>query len=260
MTHEHEVDLTPTRLGTSPAGPAVAPAAVAAQAAAGAFCAHCGTAKPAGARFCPSCGKPEAGGTSGAGDRLGRISADLLEVVRSLGRDPIEGIRGSYARIDQRDSWWTAGVLIVAALLLAVIGISVGAGRLSSGLFRVQIPFFATFFSLLATPLVLAGGSYGLRRLTDHGQHTPRADLFTAAAALLPIAVAVFLSGLLGMGNVEIAFFLVFCGGILSVVMLFTGWTTICGLAPRFAAWLLPVVLAASLWAAKVILFALASF
>lgn len=254
MTQPREIDLS-----SSPSLATVAAAAPAGDATS-VFCGHCGAQKAPSARFCPSCGKPEAGAgaASLSGDRMGRIGKDVLTVLRSLARDPVGGLRHAYGRIDHGEAWWTTGALLLAGLLLAVVGVTIGAGRLSGGFVQVRVPFFATFLSLLATPLVLAGGSYGLRRLTVPGPHTPQADLFTAAAALLPVGLATFLAGLLGAGNAEIAFLLLFFGGILAVLMVFAGWTTLGGMTPRLAAWLLPLVLAVALWAAKVILFALA--
>lgn len=258
---EGEVRLPPSPLAPSPASAPASSAGVTGVPVAP-FCAHCGSRKPAAARFCPECGKSGTGSRAAgrAGDRAGRLASGVLDVGRSLVRDPIEGLRASYVRLDRDEAWWTSSALLAIGLLLAVVGVSIGAGRLSGGFVQIEVPFFATLFSLLATPLVLAAGSYALRRVATPGPHAPQADLFVAAAALLPIGCAVFLAGLLGMGNVEISSFLLFLGAILSVLMLFAGWTTVGGLPARFAAWLLPVLLALSLWAAKIVLFALSGF
>lgn len=229
----------------------------------GPFCPHCGARRNPSITNCEACGKdPFVSGTrlSSTGvDLAGQARSairDLWDVLSTIGRNPINGIATAHAELSQQARIRTvAALLILLSVLSIVVGISVGLDRWSLGPFSAggtDLPVLALFVGFIAFPAALVLISHLLRRLLLRSQPDFDVDLFATAVSLVPFALAMLGAGLVGIGNAEIAVFLLFYGLVLMTLMLFTAWTDTGGIGKAPAAWSIPFAIVVAAWICKV--------
>jgi hypothetical protein len=116
--------------------------------------------------------------------------------------------------------------------------------------------FLKTFVALLVLPAAFSAASLGLRKVL---RATPplASDVFTAGSALMPLALAILASGVLGLGNFEIVLFLLLVASTYLVLILYTGLTMAGGLSSRAGAPAVPVLIALAMWLSKIVFAAL---
>ena len=102
--------------------------------------------------------------------------------------------------------------------------------------------FLKSMLQMLIMPAAMIGISYGIRRASGNS-HPIAHDVFIVGASLLPIAVGTLLAGLLG--SLQLALLLVFIGFTFAILMLFSGLTSISGLATRTASLAVPLIIVA---------------
>jgi hypothetical protein len=142
-------------------------------------------------------------------------------------------------------------------ILLFAVGVKIGAERIL--LFGMALGADSFFRVLIgaAVPFVgLTGAAFGLRTIA-RGQGSLGEDAFLAGASLLPFGVAVFLAGVLGLGNLEMIVLLLVFTLCFTVMMLFAGLTRIYRLSERLASIGVPVMFLVTGWLSKVIYAAL---
>lgn len=229
------------------------------------FCTHCGAAVQDTWAACSSCGKPlhKAGmpvAVVQVGEQVKASSRDAATALRVLATDPVSGVVTSWQTLGAGRAH-AAGVALGAAFALtAAIGLTLGSRRLFGGFLGFYGggagTFFKLFFAMLVPPAVMAAAAFGIRRALGAGPGFA-ADIFTSAAALAPMGVAILLSGLLGTASFGLnALLLLFAFSYL-VLMLFRGLTEVGGLSVRAGPPAVPVLIAISGWLTKVVIAAL---
>jgi hypothetical protein len=226
------------------------------------FCQQCGTRLDAGRAFCASCGASASGVlASDLKTKLAATSGDALATARNLAVDPVGALARAYGTLG-RERAQAAGIAL--ALLFSIVsttGIALGAKRWSGGLLSLAGgPSLGTYLKtaliLLILPVALTAISYGVRQLL-RADRSVATDLFSAGSALLPLAIAVLLSGMLGVANVEVIVLLVLFSTTYLVLILFTGLTRLGGLTERAAAPAVPIILVLTAWLSKVVIAAM---
>jgi len=236
------------------------------------FCAYCGQAMNVDdAMTCEACGKPRAvpSPTSQAAD-IGQLVAShakqattsALAAFKTFAVNPTGGLRPALDGLGPRN---TLGAAIVFALFFAiclVIGTrraastgqsilgSLGGGNLEMS-FGVLKLLFCGF-----VPFVGFFGAGWITRKVFRGASNPAGDAFIAGAALLPIAFLLFITGVLGLANVEVLAILSVFALCYVILIIHTGCRDISSIAEPGATIAVPVILLASAWFSKIILVA----
>jgi hypothetical protein len=117
------------------------------------------------------------------------------------------------------------------------------------GFIRATLVFFVPFLGLAFAILVC--------RALARAKGSLGQDEFLAGTALLPFASFAVLFVLLGAGNIEIILVALIFAQCLTIMMLHSGLTHICGINEMTASFSVPAMLIASAWVSKVIYVAL---
>ena len=226
------------------------------------FCSRCGTKLEVSRAFCSSCGASTTGAAAAElKTKLAATSGDALATVRSLAVDPVGSLARAYESLGHERAQATGIALAVFFSLASTIGIALGAKRWVGGLLSLGGgPSFGDYFklalALLIFPAALTAISDGVRQVLRAERSLAR-DLFSCGSAVVPLAIVILLSGILGVANVEVIALLALFSATYLVLMLFTGLTRLGGLTERAAAPAVPVILVLTAWLSKVVFTAL---
>lgn len=230
------------------------------------FCSSCGTKIDAGSATCSNCGAAVAGSSVASaaaaqvGTRLAATSGDAVATVRNLALDPVGALSRAYETLGKARAQATGIALMVVFSLASTIGFALAAKRGSSMFPVVSGPSMTDslklFLALLVFPAALAAISWGVRQVL-RADSSFAIDLFTCGSAVMPLAVASFVSGLLGVSNFEVIGLLLLFALTYLILILFTGLSRLGGLSERAAAPAVPVILVLTAWLSKVVLTAL---
>ena len=180
-------------------------------------------------------------------DKAKAASKDALHAFKIFALDPVGGLSASYASLGQTRAL-NAGIAfgVVFAICLFV----------SAYIAHVRPHGFGEFLKYLICAFVpflgMAGAAF-VGRKAFRGEGTFAVDAFVSGAALLPFALAVVASGILGFGNVEVIAILGVFAATLTILMLFTGFTRIAKISERGATLAVPLVLLVCVWLSKII-------
>jgi hypothetical protein len=219
------------------------------------FCQQCGTAMAALATACPSCNnqvRPAASaGQARRAETLASAWKAALGTLRSIAPDPVGRLQGAFAALGEAEALRVGlvlGALSCACMLLGGYWLLpfreelfdfLGFGGVVKALAFAALPFLtAVLGSLAGRKLGGAGGGLG-------------GDCFVAGVALLPVALAMLLDGLLGYENAGAMLALAVFGGCAGTLLLFAGYTRIGGISERAATLLIPLVMMLALWLGK---------
>ena len=225
------------------------------------FCQKCGAQLSDHATVCTQCGAPTGSGAGGgaaagaaAADKVKEASRSALGAFMSFVSNPVGGLAPSCATL-QPDKTLGAGIVFgIAFAILFALGIKMGIDR---------NPFFGMLIGtdqlgrlLIAgvVPFVaLAAAGFAVRSVM-RGKGGLGEDVYLSGASLLPFGFAVFLSSILGGGNVKVIEMLWVFALCFTIMMLYAGMTRIYNMGERVASVAVPVVLILCTWLSKVIL------
>lgn len=233
------------------------------------FCQSCGTQLDDVSVPCAKCGnEPPRPGSDAAkelGNQVKASSRDAFGVLRQLLVDPVSGLSAAFVNLGS-DRALSAGIALCVVFALAASGgLLMGASQLQ----RIAAPllgqlsgviggpqgfggFIKIAFGLLVLPAAIAAVSLAIRKMA--GAHSPvAADVFTAGAALAPLAVATLLAGIIGVGNVEVVMLLFFFALVYLILMLYAGFTKVGGMSERAGAPAVPAAMLLAAWLCKVV-------
>jgi len=221
-------------------------------------CSHCGAPLAAQSQVRAVAGAAGAAGAAGvATDRVKAASKDAFRAFLGLVSNPVGGLAPACESLQPNRTLGAGIVFGVAFLVLFAVGIKLGAERIM--LFGMGLGadnFFRVLIGAAVPFLALTGAAFGLRSIA-RGKGGLGEDAFLAGASLLPFGFAVFLAGVLGLGNLEVILLLFVFTLCFTVMMLFAGLTRIYGLSDRTASIGVPVMFLVSGWLSKVIYSAL---
>lgn len=233
------------------------------------YCSNCAQALPAEAATCSACGHTvpstaTAGwaATQEIGDRLGKqareASDNAWKAFRTMAVNPVGGLPGTYASLGVSRALQVAVVFAIVYDLCFLIG-AYRLARTPWG-FGAGESWFGIVVKLAvlgAVPVVASTGALLAARKLLRGQGSPIGDFFIATTALLPQGVAVLLSGVLGLGNLEVIAILLIFALCLSVLLIHQGCREISRIGEPGASLAVPVVVLLSAWLSKILMTAL---
>lgn len=227
------------------------------------FCSKCGVSNADEVTTCTSCGqqlKAEASEpifqSDKAKEQVKVAVSDAWDTFQSLSLDPVGRLLNAYESLGTVRS---LGVGVAFGIVFAIcFAISI-----------TQIPYFGLitnnygltgFIKLIIIGIVPflsltiachIGGKLG------HGKASLPSDAFISGIALLPFGLAMLVSSLLGIGNMEISVTLFIIASCLIILILFAGLTRISLATEKVASFAVPLMLIASVWISKVFYIAL---
>jgi len=171
------------------------------------------------------------------------------EVLRAIALDPVGGVPATFRRLEKRRAMEVGIACAIVGALCVVIGVYMTLPSWSRNDVR-------TIFGLLVLGATLFGGLIGagyLARTVFGGAGAVEGDVFVAATSLVPIAVMVFLAGLVGVANFEVVGLLGIFASTWTILMLHAGVSRVSGVAEGKAAFAVPLMLILSLWLTSIV-------
>lgn len=213
------------------------------------YCSRCGGGLEAMDNACGTCGTVVRGsGTSGQ-ERLAATLDDTRQAWRAMIRDPTGGLAAVMAELGPDRTFVVGGAF--SLLFALVVAMSVrGASTALSGFFAV--PLLPLLIGAAVFPVGIAGVC-AVARVATRIEGTFGADLFTASAAVLPIAAATAAVGLVGVTRFVVAGAVSFVGISTATMLLFAGAARISKFSERFALLVVPASMLIAGWGAMVV-------
>lgn len=222
-------------------------------------CPQCGSDLSDIAAFCGACGgtiirvEAQAGATEATGrsaeiERLARVTWNVLKAIAV---NPVERVPKTFFEFQKLEALKTGLVLAGLFDLCTMIGLFFALPR------WVGSPGFADILKFLLfgiVPPAAVTGAIALARKTFHGRNgTIESDVFVAGASLVPISVALLLSGLLGSASIDIMAILAVFAFVYTVLILYTGCTRISEIEIPRAIPAVPIIILIAAWLSKII-------
>lgn len=220
------------------------------------FCQKCGVAVGEVAAACPSCSTPipEIATRAPAGAILGTLQ-EALASLRSFAGDPVGRLAPACESLGEARAR-RVGIAFGAA---ATAGFLLGGYLTLPGFVRREIFDVLGFggvcksLAFAVVPFACAAlGGHAIRRLFG-GRGSLGSDGFLAGAAVLPAAIAMILSGILGLENAVLVLVVSVLAGCTSILMLHAGFTRISKLSDRAATLSVPAVVLLGMWLARLL-------
>lgn len=222
-------------------------------------CLQCGSALSDTAAFCGDCGVSVKGAAAQSDNSMATIGGAKVEVLakaalkvlKAMVINPVEDVPRVFAGLEKIVALKTGLVLAGLFDLCAVIGLFLVLSRLggSAGLEDV----LKLLLLGIVPPLAFTGSSF-LAHLAFQGKAgTIESDVFLAGVSVMPMGLLLLLSGLLGIGNIEVLGLVgVFCLTY-TILILFSGCTRISQIATVRAIPAVPIIIIISVWISKIV-------
>jgi hypothetical protein len=216
------------------------------------YCQSCAKEIDPNAEICSACGTPVVRGKATSGELVDKVkvaSRDAVATFKVFAINPVGGLPIAFESLDEPRA---TGVGIAFSLFFVFCIVLGTYMAIPSG----AKPDIGGIFALLilgaVPPVVVASVSALVRKLFNASGGLER-DIFIAGASLLPLGFAVFLAGIFGMANIEVAVIVGTFAGCYTVLMLYSGCTHISKIGDAKAAATVPVMLLLSMWLSKVV-------
>ncbi|MCW3052203.1 MAG: heat shock protein DnaJ-like protein [Chthonomonadales bacterium] len=248
------------------------------------FCEGCGKEINADAMFCSGCGittqagtespersyagvRPPSSGALSVAEHAKVASKDTMQALKVFVKDPTGSVLPVYESLEPGRA---IGVGIALAVLFDLCFLFAG-NRLVNGAYNsipflgifasyggVQVPWLKLFilglvpFACIVVALITAHKLF-------RGTGAIPGDVLVAGLALLPLAIAVAVSSIIGVGNIEIISILFLFVLTYTILILFVGCARIAQISEPAAALAVPLILLFSAWLLKVVYVAIFS-
>jgi len=222
-------------------------------------CPQCGSTLNSGATFCGDCGAPANRTESqpaSVAPSLGSIKVRSLSliawrVVKAAVLNPIEGMPNVFRGLEKKEALETGLVLAGLFDLCAVIGLYLMLPRWAGQ------PGIGDVLKLLLLGIVpsaaIAGASFLARKAFRGSPESIEADLFVAGVSLLPTGLMLLITGILGMGNIEVIALVSVFALSYTVLILYTGCTQISQISKVRAVPAVPLIILIAGWISKIV-------
>jgi hypothetical protein len=222
-------------------------------------CQQCGNTLSDVAQFCGDCGiavkripaqsdatKPTTG--SAKAEALAKAT---LKVLKAMVINPVEGLPRVFAEVEKIVALQTGLVLAGLFDLCAIVGLFLVLSRWGgSAGFEDVLKLLVLG---LVPPLAITGSSFLAHMAFQGKAGTIESDVFLAGVSVVPMGLLLLLSGLLGVGNIEVIGLVgVFCLTY-TILILFSGCTRISQIATVRAIPAVPIIIIISAWVSKII-------
>ncbi|HEV3039403.1 MAG TPA: zinc ribbon domain-containing protein [Candidatus Angelobacter sp.] len=241
-----------------------------------AFCGSCGAQMADGTAFCPKCGTKavtQAGAAAAPAAAPARRPSqaqaqaylqDALKALKTIFINPMDGLAEAFSQMDKSRALAVGLTFAVIFEICTLIGGVLQLSRLSSAFGNINIPgytppgagFGAYLKVIIAGAIVFAvvtAALAGARLALRGSQGGIEGDVFIGGAAVVPFGLVVLLSGVLGVGNIEVTLIVAVFALSYFVLLLYAGCTRISGISAKLAAPAVPIIILISAWLGKIL-------
>ncbi len=166
-------------------------------------------------------------------------------------QNPVENLSPHFDRLEKQEALEAGIAFAVLFDLCALFGIYLLLPRWAGA------PGFTDILKILifgfVPPAALTGAIFLARKVYRASAGTIESDVFLAGIALIPIGILLLLSGVLGIGNLEVTALVAVFALSYTVLILFTGCTRISEIATVRAPPAVPIILLVTAWISKIV-------
>lgn len=209
------------------------------------FCGACGAAiKDAAAQSVPA--EPTAGGAE-----IEKLVRATLTVLKAIVVNPVDRLPNVFTELQKLEALKVGLVLAGIFDLCAIIGL------------YLALPHWAGFPGLgdilkllllgIVPPAAITGACVLARKTFQGKAGTIESDVFLAGVSLAPMGLLLLLSGLLGIGNIDVELLVGVFALTYTILILYVGCTQISQIATSRAVPAVPIVILIAGWLSKVI-------
>jgi hypothetical protein len=216
------------------------------------FCQNCAKELEPNANICVACRTPVAHSQATPteiADKAKAASQSALTAFKLFSINPVGGLSVAFENLEKRRAR-DAGIVFSVVFLVCVL---IGTYMVLPAWGKPNFQGFLGLLILGAVPPSAIAGVSALARKAFNSGGSFESDVFIAGAALLPVGFVVFLTGILGMGNIEVTAILGVFAGCYAILMLYSGCARISRIPDTKAAVTVPVMLLVSAWLCKVV-------
>lgn len=218
-----------------------------------AFCSNCGSKLGDMDQFCPACGAGQ-NQTFNPGQQpqvkhvntldIGKTMGEVVGIVKAMVFSPASIIssvsKGSYG---QQSLILAAIMAIVQALMIMLLTRQV-VGKMGVGMF-FRVPYGQVFMYYLLTFIFITGSLFGgvylVGRFVFKGDVRPMPALSIVVCAGVPFTVAMLLGLILGFISPSLGLAVLFLGGLMSVLCIYSGSKEGMGISDNKTAYTVPL-------------------
>lgn len=220
------------------------------------YCQECAAAIEPNAEVCGGCGATVVRAKSTSSEIVNETKAasrDAIHALKVFAVNPVGGLLFAFESLNKRRARNVGLVFSVIFSLCVVIGTYMTLPAWAK-------PDIKGVFGLLILGVLPPAGVTGVGNLARKffgAAGSVESDLFIAGASLLPVGFVWLLTGVLGIGNIEVIAVLGAFAGCYTILMLYTGCKQISKITEAKAAATVPVMLLLSAWLCKIIFVAM---
>lgn len=223
------------------------------------ICSKCGHTLSPGAAFCGDCGTTIADSNPG---QAASAPSEPAEKVKALGNrvwkvflavfaNPVEGLPPSFERLQKREALETGIAFAVLFDICALFGLYMMLPRWAGQ------PGIGDILKMLlfgfVPPAALTGALFLARKVFRATAGTIESDVLTAGVSVIPTGILLLVSGVLGIGNLEVSAVVAVFALSYTILILFTGCTRIAGIAQVRAVPAVPIIILIAAWISKIV-------
>lgn len=223
------------------------------------FCEQCGLQVDAATGACATCTplviSPKAAAivpqqtSSELSKKVKTASKDATQALKTFAANPVGGLPSAFEGLGVTRAMSVGLVFAVVTIAFVYIGVYLSLpafmkpdiGDSFKFLIFGAVPFVSILAASAATRKIFGGaGSFG-------------GDSLIAGSSLLPFGLLIFITGVLGLANLEVTALLIIFALCYAILILYTGCTRISGVSESKAAFAVPVMIIVSGWLTKIL-------
>jgi hypothetical protein len=218
------------------------------------ICPKCGHGVNAGIAFCAECGATLPDTTlepTSPVERLKTIAEKVWKTFLAVFENPVENLPPYFQRMKKQEALEVGIAFAVLFDLCALFGIYLLLPRWAGS------PEFADVLKILifgfVPPAALTGAIFLARKVFRASGGTLESDVFLAGIALIPVGILLLVSGVLGIGNLEVTGLVSVFALSYLILILFTGCAKIAEIATVRAVPAVPIIILVTAWLSKIV-------
>jgi hypothetical protein len=185
------------------------------------------------------------------GERLKTLAGKGWKTLLSVLQNPVENLAASFVRLQKQEALEVGIAFAVVFDICALFGIYMMLPRWAGQ------PGIGDILKILlfgfVPPAALTGAIFLARKVFRAPGGTIESDVFIAGISVIPTGILLLLSGVLGIGNLEVIGVVAIFALSYTILILFNGCTRISEIAQVRAVPAVPIIILLAAWLSKVI-------
>jgi|GEM_PF-2643657 hypothetical protein len=175
---------------------------------------------------------------------------DALKAFKALASNPVGGMKTAFANLGPQRAMIVGIIFGIVFELLVLIGFEI---HIQSFIKIPAIQISVRLIILGLIPLISTTSGCAIVRIIFKGKGNIQGDIFIAGSSLLPFGIGVFISGFLGLGNIEVLAALGVFTITTTILMMYSGCTTVQEIPDAAATLSVPLIFLVCIYISKII-------